>query len=440
VIRWPGGGSLSGRLALLAVAVAGLWLALLTVLFNLVLAAQLRAQADGILRTRAEAVASTIEVRPDGTVRQRDPADDAALDAGIWVFAGSRVLEFPPADPRLQVAAARLAGTGERFSQIGDPLAARFYALPVRSGGRQAATVVAALELSPYQGIGRLAAIGSAVLGVLLLAAMYAVTRMSVARALQPVAVMTEQAARWSASDTGRRFGAAGRPRELERLAVRLDELLGRQSAVLRHEQQLTAELSHELRTPLSRITGEAELAARPGRAPEDLRAALQAIAGSAAQMEQVIATLVTTAQAGFGDSGRCDAAALARDLAGAAAGGRARVTADAAGPVPAGVSASVLGRILSPLLDNALRHARHEVVIAVRAAPERVVVAVTDDGPGVAPAMAGRLFEPGASGVPGGSGLGLALARRLAQAADGDVTSRPAARGACFEVTVPPV
>jgi hypothetical protein len=53
LIRLPGGRSLSGRLALLAVAVATLWLAVLTALFNLVLAAQLRAQADGVLRTRA---------------------------------------------------------------------------------------------------------------------------------------------------------------------------------------------------------------------------------------------------------------------------------------------------------------------------------------------------------------------------------------------------
>jgi signal transduction histidine kinase len=421
---------------LFAVVVATLWLAVLTALFNLVLAAQLRAQADGVLRTRAEAVASTVEVRPDRSVRLRDPADDAALDAGIWVFAGGAALESPPGERSLQAAAARLAGTGERFTESGT---VRFYALPVRSGGREAATVIAAVELTPYQRTGELAAAASVSLGVLLLAAMYGVTRLSVNRALHPVAVMTEQAAQWSASDTGRRFGPAGRPAELEALALHLDELLGRLSAVLRHEQQLTAELSHELRTPLSRITGEAELAAKPGRSPGELRTALAAIAESSAQMQRVIETLVTTAQTGLGDAGRCDATAVAHDLAGGLAGGRARVSVEAPGPVPAGVSATVLGRILAPLLDNAVRHTRRGVVLAVRADREHVVVAVTDDGPGVSAAVAGRLFEPGASGTEGGSGLGLALSRRLARSAGGDVTNRPRPDGARFEVTVPP-
>jgi signal transduction histidine kinase len=56
----------------------------------------------------------------------------------------------------------------------------------------------------------------------------------------------------------GRRVGGAEyRPAELAGLAGNLDQLLDRLSAVLRHEQQLTAELSHELRTPLAQITAE---------------------------------------------------------------------------------------------------------------------------------------------------------------------------------------
>jgi signal transduction histidine kinase len=419
--------------------VAALWLVIVTVLVNLVLAARLRAQADSVLRTRAEAVAATIEIAPDGTVREREPANDAALDTGIWIFAGRKPVEYPTANDALQRRAADLADSGERFTQTDPPRPVRFYALPVRTHGRQAATVVAALELYPYQRIGEIAAAASAALGLLLVGAMYLVTRVSVSRALQPVEVMTEQAAQWSASDTERRFGSAGRPQELERLALHLDELLGRLSAVLRYEQQLTAELSHELRTPLARIIGEAELAARPGRDPDELRTALAAITAGAEQMQHVIETLVTTARAGFGDAGRCDAAAVAREAAANLAGRQVGITVDAPEPVPVGVSAGVLQRILAPLLDNALRHAAHEVCVTVRAEQDRVLVTVRDDGAGVAPDLADRLFEPGASGRPEGAGLGLALSRRLTRAAGGDVTHRAGAAGVCFDVSVPP-
>jgi signal transduction histidine kinase len=439
VIRWLRSRSLSGRLALLAVAVAAMWLVIVTVLVNLVLAARLRAQADSVLRTRAEAVAATLEVAPDGSVREHEPPNDAALDAGIWVFAGGLALEHPTANSELQRQAVRLAGRRERFVQVNAPLPVRFYVLPVRAHGRQAATVVAALELSPYQRIGELAAGASAVLAGLLLAAMYVVTRVSVTRALRPVAVMTEQAAQWSASDTDRRFGPAGRPRELERLALHLDELLGHLSAVLRHEQQLTAELSHELRTPLARILGEAELAAKPGREPGEVRAALTAIAAGAGQMQRVIDTLVTTAQAGLGDAGRCDAAAVTRGLAADLRGEPVLVSVDAPAAVAAGTSATVLTRILAPLLANALRHARREVRLTVRPERERVLVTVSDDGPGVDLDLAAQLFEPGVTGSPDGTGLGLALSRRLARAAGGEVTHRAGQGGACFEVALPP-
>jgi signal transduction histidine kinase len=72
------------------------------------------------------------------------------------------------------------------------------------------------------------------------------------------------------------------------------------------------------------------------------------------------------------------------------------------------------------------------------------VVYTVEDDGPGVAEDEGERIFEPGvrgharrANGEPG-AGLGLALARRLARSAEGDVVADPTARGGRFLVTLP--
>ncbi|MDH6128916.1 HAMP domain-containing sensor histidine kinase [Kitasatospora sp. GP82] len=286
---------------------------------------------------------------------------------------------------------------------------------------------------------------------------MYLVTRGAVGGALRPVAVMSAQAAAWSAADTSRRFGTAQRPAELAALAGSLDELLDRLAAVLRHEQQLTAELSHELRTPLARITAETDwLLAKPRDATER-QAAHHAIAEGAARMQEICETLLSQARTGIGPGGgtgaapgRCLLPPLLVMLA-----ERSAQECPEAPPVRvrererqavAGVSASIVERILVPLLDNARRYAQTLVTMECVVRPGSVVVVVRDDGPGVPEETGEAVFEPGRRADPGdghdGAGLGLALARRLARAAGGDLTlGQPgtgAKAGGCFEVTLP--
>jgi signal transduction histidine kinase len=102
-----------------------------------------------------------------------------------------------------------------------------------------------------------------------------------------------------------------------------------------------------------------------------------------------------------------------------------------------AGVDAVLVERILTPLLENADRYARSRVDVAVGEDHGWVVVTVSDDGPGVDPSIGEAVFEPGRRdpvSSPGGAGLGLALARRLARAAGGDVLLVDGA----FEVRLP--
>jgi len=65
--------------------------------------------------------------------------------------------------------------------------------------------------------------------------------------------------------------------------------------------------------------------------------------------------------------------------------------------------------------------------------------VRVSDDGPGVAPEIAARLFEPFATGKATGTGLGLAIARRIVERHGGSLRFLPLAHGACFEARLPP-
>ncbi|MEC4015390.1 sensor histidine kinase [Streptomyces sp. H27-D2] len=443
--RLRGRATLRGRLALVALATTAVWVTLLTAAFNLALTARLREQADDLLRTRAEAVAATVETRPDGEIVVHEPSDDQALDTGIWVYQGRRTVERPSAPAALQASADRLVARRETFLETADPSASRLYALPLKAGHRQVGTVVAAVGLDPYRSTARSALAGSAVLALLLLAGIYLVSRVVVGRALRPVGAMSAQAAQWSEYGTARRFGADDRPAELAGLAVNLDELLDRLAAVLRHEQQLTAELSHELRTPLARLTAETDwLTARP-RDTAEQHASHQAIAASAARMQQICEALLTDARTGSGQlPGRCSPLEVAGELARRRAEEHPQdppviVVGDAA---RAGVSAAVLERILTPLLDNAGRYAERRITVKCAQRPGGVEVAVSDDGPGVPEDVGAAVFEAGRRADPGdghrGAGLGLALSRRLTRAAGGEITLADSPSGARFVVSLP--
>ncbi|MGW3622457.1 ATP-binding protein [Streptomyces sp. NPDC000880] len=440
--------TLRGRLAMMALATSALWIAALTTVFNLALDKRLHEQADEVLRTRAEAVAATVEARPDGRLAVREPAEDQALDSGVWIYQGTRLIEKPSGTPAaLQQQADLLAGHRDVFADTTGPGAPRLYAFPIDAtgGSGHAGTVVTSVSLDPYRSTADTALVGSVVLAVLLLGTIYLLTRLVVRRALRPVTAMSAQAARWSEADAPERFGAKGRPAELASFAASLDALLDRLAAVLRREQQQTAELSHELRTPLARITAETDWLTRRPRSAEEQHASHEAIASAAATMQQICDSLLSEARTrGSQVPGRCRFPDLAQRMAKHSAAehpGAPAVTVEG-DAVNIGVSEEAVERILTPLLDNARRYAVHAITIECMAEAGRLTVYVSDDGPGVPEQFLESLFEPGRRAHPedghDGAGLGLALSRRLARAAGGDITLSGAGPGARFAVNLP--
>ncbi|MFJ2816285.1 ATP-binding protein [Streptomyces sp. NPDC087294] len=446
--------TLRGRLSLVALTTATLLMVVLTVAFNAVAQQRLRHQADDELRTRAAAVATTVDTGGT-TVRVLETSHDDVLDADVWIYAGRRLLEAPPNAGSLTRVADALAGRGGQRCVTADlhgPL--RLCSRPV-PGPHGDAMVVTALDLSPYRSSADTLLVGSLTLDAVMLACTYALTRLAVGRALRPVRTMTEQAVQGSAVASGERFGSTRHPAELARLGTSLDSLLDRIRTLLRHERQLTGELSHELRTPLSRIIAELDWWRTRPRTAEQTRASHQVISEAAESMRTICDTLLNDAR---------DDADTAASPAGTASGtaevlptvrglidaldlpGHLTVAADGAGPT-AGVPPALLARIVSPLLANARRYARSRITVrAYRApggAPGRVHIDVIDDGPGVPPAFRDRLFQPGRRADPGdghgGAGLGLPLARRLARAAGGEVTFDPGyGPGARFVISLP--
>ena len=102
----------------------------------------------------------------------------------------------------------------------------------------------------------------------------------------------------------------------------------------------------------------------------------------------------------------------------------------------------AIVGRVLDNLIINAIRHAPvgGAVTLAAEREPGLLTLTVEDSGPGVAPEMQDRLFEPFATGRADGTGLGLAIARELADAHDGRLILRPhtTGSGAVFALTLP--
>lgn len=440
--------TLRGRLSLIALTTATLLMVILTVAFNTVVRQHLRRQADDELRTRAAAVATTVDTS-GGAVRVLETANDRLLDTNVWIYAGRELLEQPPHTARpdsLTRAADGLADRGGRRCVTvrgHDPV--RLCATPV-PGRAARATVVTALDLSPYDSSADTLLLGSLALDAVMLACTYALTRLAVGRALRPVRTMTDQATQWSAVASGERFGGLGRPVELARLGASLDALLDRIRAVLRHEQQLNGELSHELRTPLSRIVAELDWwQARP-RSAAETKATHEVIAEAAQSMRTICDTLLDEARdglpAGPGTAEVLPALhSLARSLD---VPGHLTLSVSAEGTdLIAGVRPALLERIVSPLLTNAVRYGRRDVAVLARRAGAGVRIEVTDDGPGVPESFTGRLFQPGRRADPAdghtGAGLGLPLARRLARSAGGEVAYEAGhSPGARFVVTLP--
>jgi signal transduction histidine kinase len=100
-----------------------------------------------------------------------------------------------------------------------------------------------------------------------------------------------------------------------------------------------------------------------------------------------------------------------------------------------------LLGRLLHALYENAIAVCAPRTPGIVTTAANgggRVVIEVSDDGPGVAPDIAARIFDPLVTGRSGGTGLGLALAKRIAGAHGGTIALVESAQGATFRIELP--
>jgi two-component system, OmpR family, sensor kinase len=436
------------RLEFSAVGAVALALVLLLSAFNFVLRDRLSADVNNALISRASAELAALRVL-DGELSVPEVPDAAAPDAQSWVFAGGQALEQPRTDPITEHAAERLSASPRRTVNV-SATDTRLFAVPVVSGGRRLGTVVAEASLAPYESTARTALVGSAVLGIVVVIMVAAASRFLISRSLAQVAHMTEQADAWSVTDPAGRFALGPARDEFTRLAATLDALLDRVASSLRHEQRFSAEVSHELRTPLSSVIAEAQLALRHPRSREEDRAGYERVLASAQHMARTLDTLVAATRVELGaPRGTGDATQAARAAAhGCAALAETRgiriTIEEPAAPIRIGVDDHVAERVLAPLIENGCRYGSSSVRVGISRRDGTVLFHVSDDGTGVPEGDREMIFEPGWRGAEAtainasGAGLGLALARRLARAAGGDVQAAGNGAGGQFAARLP--
>nr|WP_238342537.1 HAMP domain-containing sensor histidine kinase [Actinopolymorpha rutila] len=220
-------------------------------------------------------------------------------------------------------------------------------------------------------------------------------------------------------------------------------------------QRRFVADASHELRTPLTLLTTRAQLLRRHLQRGHDHQAALadaESLVHDSDNLAAVLEDLLLAADPhAEAATEEIDLRVLAGGVAAASAAvaGARGVTVRAEGgdaPVVVRGAPVALRRALTAVLDNAVRHAEQTVTVTVHADDRQAVVEVADDGPGLDPGMAPRLFDRFSSAggsTPDGRqrrfGIGLALVGEIVARHHGEVEALAApGGGAVFRLTFP--
>ena len=280
-----------------------------------------------------------------------------------------------------------------------------------------------------------------------------------VRRGLRPLERIGQTAGAIASGDLTRRVEPAESRTEIGRLGLALNSMLAQIEAAFEERRasesrlrRFVADASHELRTPLTSIRGYAELFRRGAQSrPEDLAKSMQRIEAEASRMGVLVDDLLLLARL---DQGRpleqqpVDMAKLVTDAVDSA---RA-VAPDRPIELSVTNSASLIGdegrlrQVVDNLIDNSRVHTPEgtPVRVSVSKDGDDVVLAVADQGPGLSPDVADRVFErfyrgdPARSRETGGAGLGLSIVSAIVEAHGGTVNAAPSDGRATFEVRLP--
>ena len=258
-------------------------------------------------------------------------------------------------------------------------------------------------------------------------------------RALAPLAIMAESARTVPFDDV--RLPSPGTHDELEDFARHFNELLDRLHQALARQRQFTGQASHQLRTPLAAVIAAIEVARRRRRTVEEHEQVLERLHDDATRLWRIVESLLflarADAEAGLPDLEQLDLGVWAAEHLliwsdhERAADFRFEQSSGEALWIRA--HRPLLGQLLDNLLENACKYSSPgtPIVIRVWGEPDAVALAVEDRGCGIPAEELPHVFEPfyrtkAAHRLgPAGVGLGLAVARRIAEAHRGTIIAQ---------------
>jgi signal transduction histidine kinase len=274
--------------------------------------------------------------------------------------------------------------------------------------------------------------------GLGLLALSVAVADQLARSVVRPLTAAARASDRLATGDLSARAELAGPP-EVHRVAAGLNRLALRIGELLAHERETVADLSHRMRTPMTALRIDAE-SLRDHAERTQLLSDLDALERT---VDEVIRAARRPTRQGAGEA--CDAVALVAErtafwLPLAEDTDRAMTVELASGELPVRVSAEDLGACMDILLENVFAHTPDGAALAIRLsrrAAGGAWLVVADDGPGFPRA---GLTERGLSSG-GSTGLGLDIARRIAESSGGTLTiGRSASGGGSVTVGLGPL
>ena len=257
-------------------------------------------------------------------------------------------------------------------------------------------------------------------------------------RPLRELASAADRLGSGDARPLGRRYGVP----ELDRVAEGLDGSAKRINDLLTAERDFAVDASHQLRTPLTALSMRLEEMIAAASYPDVVREEGAAALAQTERLADVVGQLLGRARrsvSGAPTLASVDDIVAQQIVEWDPAFRRVSRKLEVIGEkgLFAYVTPGSAAQVIATLLDNALVHGAGTVTIRTSQTPRSVVIEVRDEGKGVPPELVPRVFERSVSGAPGGTGLGLSLARTVAAADGGQVVLvRP--RPAVFALFLP--
>jgi heavy metal sensor kinase len=417
-------------------------------------------QLDERLHDDFEAAEGRLTRMADGRVAwsmdaHQDAHHDEARVYEVWSATGEQI-HRSGAPTALPPMALPVTGSSYRYETIvANGERWRTIAAPVAIGGRTVMLRVSRSEERVREELSEVLVV--LVLGLPLVVALAGVGGYLLARrALAPIDHLGAEARRIRADRLHERLTVPNQGDEIGRLATVINDTFARLESSFDQLQRFTADSSHELRTPLAVVRGLGEAAVAERRTPDEYEEAIGSMLEEIDRMSRLVDTLLRLSH---GDAGAIrlsreplDVGQLARDVSsslGILAEERSQtVSLDVDDGIVARVDRLVLGEALTNVLDNAIKYGPAGSAISIRVkrtGDDGVLIAVSDQGPGIPPEHRERIFDrffrldQSRTRNGGGAGLGLAIAKWAVEMHGGQITLTDGlAGGSEFRIVVP--